>query len=221
MQPIRVMIADDHPVFRRGMRIVCQNQVDLEMVGEASNGQEALDMARRLKPDVILMDIHMPVMNGIQAAQQITSEQPETGIIILTVTRDDEHVFSAIKAGARGYLLKDSDETTLIQAIYAIQRGEALIDPNVAARVLDEFRRMSETQLQDEGLQQLSEVELQILRLLAQGKENSAIAQQLYLSEKTVVNRLSTIYQKLHVNNRTQAALYALRQGLAPLTPED
>jgi len=220
MVPIRLLIADDHPIFRRGLHFICQDHAELELVGEVENGREAVEMARQPKPDIILMDIHMPVLDGIQATQCITSELPTVGVIILTVARDDENVFSAIKAGARGYLLKGCEEEALFQAIQAVHAGEALIDPNIAARVLDEFRRLSEMPVQNSELQQLTETELDILRLVAQGEENGVIAQRLFLSEKTVVNRLTTIYQKLHVNNRTQAALYALRQGLVPLVPK-
>jgi DNA-binding NarL/FixJ family response regulator len=221
MSPVRILIVEDHPVFRRGIIHVIKGQSDLQVVGEAENGLEAVQMVSRLQPDVILMDIHMPVMDGIQATQQITSMLPGTGIIMLTVERDDDHVFSAIKAGARGYLLKETEESSLIAAIYAVARGEGLIDPTIAGRVLDEFRRLSDLHPPANSFQNLTELERAILKRLAQGEENHTIAQHLHLSEKTVVNRLTTIYQKLHVNNRTQAALYALRQGIASISTDE
>jgi DNA-binding NarL/FixJ family response regulator len=193
----------------------CDSDPELEVVGQAENGQEAVEMARRLKPDIVLMDINMPLLNGIQATRCISMEAPMIGVIMLTVIRDDEHIFEAIKSGARGYILKDVEEAELLQAIHAVQRGEGLIDPVIAARVLDEFRRVSQPSSEEQTLEQLTSIEMEILRRLAEGIDNSAIAQDLNISEKTVVNRLSTIYQKLHVNNRTQAALYALRKGWA------
>jgi NarL family two-component system response regulator LiaR len=213
MTTLRLLIADDHGLFRRGLRQACE-EADLVVAGEAQNGQEAVEMARLLKPDVILIDIHMPLLDGLSATRQIIQEQPDIGVIILTVFRDEEHVFEAIQAGARGYLMKDTDEEALVQAIQVVARGEALIEPVVAARVLSEFRRLSQARALSSE-EHLTTVEMDILRLLAQGEENPAIADRLGISEKTVINRLTTIYQKIHVNNRTQAALYALRQGWA------
>lgn len=215
MAATRVLICDDHHIFRLGLVRACESDPALEVVGQAGNGQEAVEMARRLKPEVILMDINMPGMNGIEATGCICRESPKIGVIILTVIRDDEHIFEAIKAGARGYVLKDVEEVELLAAIHAVRRGEGLIDPLIAARVLDEFRRISQPPTEEQALEQLTPVEMDILRRLAEGIDNSVIAQDLGISEKTVVNRLSTIYQKLHVNNRTQAALYALRKGWA------
>ncbi|MFM8321601.1 MAG: response regulator [Chloroflexota bacterium] len=216
---VHVIIAEDHPIFRRGLVQVCQDAPLIQVVGEAQNGADAVELALRLRPDVILMDIQMPVLDGIQATGRILAQAPQTGIIILTVSRTEEHIFSAIRAGARGYLLKDVEQEALVQAIYAVARGEALIDPNIAWRVLEEFKRMSESRPVAPELQQLTEVETDILKLVAQGEDNPAIARRLNISEKTVVNRLTTIYQKLHVNNRTQAAILALRQGIVGLHP--
>lgn len=215
MPAIRVLICDDHHIFRLGLVRACDSDERLKVVGEAENGQDAVEKARKLKPDVILMDVNMPVMDGIEATRYICMESPKVGVIMLTVIRDDEHIFEAIKAGARGYVLKDVDEGDLLNAIHAIARGEGLIDPVVAASVLAEFRRVSQPPSEEQAQEQLTPVEQEILRRLAEGIDNAEIALDLNISEKTVVNRLSTIYQKLHVNNRTQAALYALRKGWA------
>jgi len=224
MSPIRVLIADDHKLFRRGLRQVCELEGGFTVVGEAENGQQAVKLARSLQPDVILMDIGMPILNGVQATSAITAENPAVQVIVLTIYREDKYVFEAIQAGAQGYLLKDVEEDVLIKAVRTVHRGEALIDSHVAALVLEEFRRVSQAEsapVKIDEVEQLTKAEMTILRLVAQGADNHTIANQLSLAEKTVSNRLSYIYQKLHVNNRTQAALYALRQGLATLDPEE
>lgn len=212
--PIRVLLADDHTLFRQGVRQICELKGGFEVVGEAVNGTEAVDLACRLKPDVILMDIQMSELDGVQATRRIMGDNPQARVIILTMYRRDDYVFEAIKAGARGYLLKDVDWRDLIHAVRTVSEGQAILDPAMAVRVLDEFRRMGHGD--DEG-ESLSDGEMRVLMLLAQGLDNPAIATELSLAEKTVTNRLSNIYQKLHVNNRTQAALYALRQGWATL----
>lgn len=223
MQSIQVLIADDHQLFRRGLRIVCEDDGGFEVVGEAEDGREAVSMVRRLRPDVIMMDIHMPVMDGVQATRHIIEENPEARVIVLTVYRKDEYVFEAVKAGARGYLLKDVKEERLIEAVQAVHRGEALIDSHVAAKVLDEFRRVrwgiGGPEVDD--MEQLTEGELEVLQLVAQGKDNQIITKRMGLAEKTITNRLSRIYHKLQVNNRTEAALYALRRGWASLELEE
>jgi len=218
MPPIRVLIADDHRLFRQGLRQICETVGRLEVVGEAENGEEAVELARRLNPDVVLMDIRMPVRDGVEATRLITESVPSARIIILTMYRQDQYVFEAIKAGARGYLLKDIDEQELVDAVRAVHRGEALIDPGLAARLLEEFRRLSQG---TEVVEELTTAEMDVLRLVAQGLDNKSIALRLNLSERTVTNRLSEIYQKLHVANRTQAALLALRRGWASLEEEE
>jgi DNA-binding NarL/FixJ family response regulator len=218
---MRLLIADDHRLFRQGLRQICEVKGGFTVVGEAENGREAVELAVQLKPDVVLMDIQMPELDGVEATRLITLQLPETRVIILTMYRQDNYVFEAIKAGARGYLLKDVDGDDLLEAIRAVQRGEALINTAMAARVLDEFRRESQSLEDSDKVETLNAGEKDILILLAQGLDNSTIARQLLLSEKTITNRLSDIYSKLHVNNRTQAALYALRRGWARLMPED
>jgi DNA-binding NarL/FixJ family response regulator len=221
MLAIRILIADDHRLFRQGLRQICELKGGFEVVGEAANGQEAVDLARSLKPEVILMDIRMPKLDGVQATSLITKEHPESRVIILTMQREDRFVFDAIKAGARGYLLKDVDAEVLLDAIRSVHQGQALVDPLMAGKLLDEFRRLSDPGASDQDkLEQLTEGEMEVLGRVAQGADNKDIAKQLNLSESTVANRLRDIYQKLHVNNRTQAALYALRRGWASLDEE-
>jgi len=221
MPSIRVLIVDDHRIVRQGLRHVCERTGGFEVIGEAQNGQEAIKMVHQLRPDVILMDVNMPVLDGVQATRFIVEAEPAMRVIILTMYRQDRYVFEAIKAGARGYLLKDVDEQELVDAIRAVSRGEALINPSLAANLLDEFRRLSQTANEAGDTENLTQGEMDVLRLVAQGADNRTVAERLVLSERTVANRLSTIYEKLHVNNRTQAALVALRRGWAELEKEE
>ena len=219
-RPIRILIADDHTMVRQGLSQICDAEADMQVVGQAANGQEACDFASQVEPDAVIMDINMPVLDGVQATRYITKAQPNVGVIILTMYRQDQHVFEAIKAGARAYLLKDADSDELLRAIRAVAAGEALLDPTIAMKMMDEFRRLQGDPVGADGITQLSDRELAILRLVAQGLDNIEIGDRLGLSEKTIRNRLTTIFEKLHVNNRIQAALFALRQGLASLNDE-
>jgi DNA-binding NarL/FixJ family response regulator len=216
MLSIRVLIADDHRIVRQGLRHVCELG-GLTVVGEAEDGREAVKLARQLRPDVILMDINMPVLDGVQATHLIVEADPSVRVIILTMYWQDRYVFEAVKAGARGYLLKDIDEQDLVAAIRAVHQGDALINPSLAVKLLDEFRRLGQMADEAEDMEGLTQGEMEVLRLVAQGADNKAIAERLALSERTVANRLSSVYEKLHVNSRTQAALAALRHGWVTL----
>jgi two-component system, NarL family, response regulator LiaR len=214
MPPIRLLIADDHTVVRQGLRQLCEVLGGFTVVAEAENGAEAVKLARSMRPDVILMDIVMPDVDGVEAIRQIMRQNPAARIIAVTMYRREQYMLDAIRAGARGYLFKTVDSRTLISAIEAVHRGEYLIDPIIAARVLSELHMaLPEPSL----VEPLTESEMAVLRLVAQGVDNQDIAQALNYSVYTVANRLRTIYEKLHVTNRTQAALYALCQGWATL----
>ena len=212
--PIRILIADDHAVVREGLRALIEAKPDMELVGEAEDGVEAVLMARSLKPDVILLDLLMPRMDGIQAIGEIRQENPHARILILTSFAADDKVFPAIKAGALGYLLKDSSSQALIQAIREVYRGESSLHPTIARKLIRELLRPS-TAAPAENL--LTEREVAVLKLIAGGLSNQEIADTLVISQRTVSSHVSNILEKLHLANRTQAALYALREGLASL----
>lgn len=207
---IRIVIADDHSVVRQGLRMFLGLDPDLEVIGEAENGAEALKLARELKPDVVLMDMLMPVMDGIAATSAIRSELPETEVIALTSVLEDASVVGAVKAGAIGYLLKDTQADELCRAIKAAAAGQVQLSPQAAARLVREVRA-------PDSPQSLTEREIDVLRLLAAGKANKEIAMALTIGEKTVKTHVSNILMKLGVQSRTQAALYAAQIGLAPL----
>jgi DNA-binding NarL/FixJ family response regulator len=219
--PIRILFADDHVMVREALSQICNAEPDMKVVGQAADGRAACRQAASVKPDVVVMDINMPVLDGVQATGQITVANPDIGVIILTMYRQDQYVFEAIKAGARAYLLKDADSDELLRAIRTVAAGEALLDPVIAKKMIDEFRDLQNQSDSIERLTPLIEQELNVLRLVAHGFPNSEIGDRLGLSEKTVRNRLTVIFEKLHVNNRTQAALYALRQGLASLDEDN
>ena len=215
---IRVLVADDHAIVRKGIRALLATEPDIEVVGEAENGREAVTEAERLQPDVILMDLVMPEVDGIEAIRRITGRQPEARILVLTSFAADDKVFPAIKAGALGYLLKDSGPEELVQAIHQVYRGESSLHPTIARKLLHELSRPSERPPTPEPL---TEREVEVLRLVARGQSNQEIADQLVISEATVRTHMSNILGKLHLASRTQAALYALREGLASLDDVD
>lgn len=217
-ESIRVLIADDHAIVRKGIRALLTAQPDIEVVGEAENGEEAITEAERHRPDVILMDLVMPEVDGIAAIRRITAHQPEARILVLTSFAGDDKVFPAIKAGALGYLLKDSGPEELVQAIYQVYRGESSLHPAIARKVLQELSRSVE---QPATPKPLTEREVGVLRLVARGLSNQQIAEALVISEATVRNHVSNILSKLHLASRTQAVLYALREGLASLEDAD
>ena len=211
---IRVLVADDHAIVRKGIRALLATEPDIEVVGEAENGREAVTEVEKLRPDVILMDLVMPEVDGIEAIRRITARQPEARILVLTSFAADDKVFPAIKAGALGYLLKDSGPEELVQAIHQVYRGESSLHPTIARKLLQELSRPSERPPTPEPL---TEREVEVLRLVARGQSNQEIADQLVISEATVRTHVSNILGKLHLASRTQAALYALREGLASL----
>ncbi len=224
MNVIRLLIVDDQEIIRQGLSIILGHQPDIEVVGLAADGAEGLRLARELKPDVVLMDVKMPRMNGIQATGQITLSLPQTRVIILTTYDVDDWVFDCIRAGAIGYLLKDAPSDTLAEAVRGAVRGESQIDPSVARKVLDAFRRLDAPaqrppQEQDKlpPLERLTGREEQVLALLVEGLANKEIAARLTLSEGTIKNHVSNILSKLHANDRTQAVLTAIRRGLVEL----
>lgn len=210
MDAIRVLIVDDHQLFRRGVSSLLAGREDIEVVGEANNGAEAVERARELMPDVVLMDIKMPELDGIAATKQLKAEMPYVRIMMLTVSETDEDLFEAIKAGASGYLLKNVDPDHLVASVLQVQRGEVPIAPTMAAKILRELTTPSEAPIQS-----LTSRERQVLELLASGMANKEIAFTLKISENTVKNHLRNILEKLHLQNRVQAALYAVRMGLA------
>ncbi len=207
---ISVLLTDDHQVVRQGIRMVLDLDPELEVVGEASNGEEALRLARRLKPDVVLMDLVMPVMDGVEATGEIRRELPETEVVALTSVLEDASVTGAVKAGAIGYLLKNTGGDELRRAIKAAAAGQVQLAPEAAARLMREVRT-------PETPEALTERETEVLKLLARGQANKQIARSLYIGEKTVKTHVRNILIKLNVRSRTQAALYAARTGLVPL----
>ncbi len=214
---IRLLLVDDQALFREGLRTLLSIWDDLEVVGEAANGQEALETAVALTPDVILMDLRMPVMDGVAATRRLREIQPQSRVIVLTTFDDDEHVFDGLRAGAVGYLLKDVSSEKLVEAIRATARGDSFLQPSVAAKVLAEFSRMNQSQPtppSQQLVEPLSERELEILRIVAAGASNKEIAQQLFIAEGTVKNHVTNILGKLGVRDRTQAALKARDLGL-------
>lgn len=214
---IRVLVVDDHPVVRKGIKSLLVEEVGIQVVGEAVNGKEAIQQVENLDPDVILMDLVMPEMGGIEAIQRITTAHPEARILVMTSFAADDKVFPSIKAGALGYLLKDSDPEDLVRMIRQVYRGELSIYPTIARKVIQELSRPAQEPLTPEPL---TERELEILQLLAQGVENKEIARRLVLREATVRTHVSNILGKLQLANRVQATLYALRTGLAKLDEE-
>lgn len=209
---IRVLVADDHAIVRKGIIALLATEKDIQVAGEAGDGQTAVNQAGSLRPDVVLMDLVMPVMDGIQATQEITTRWPEIKVLVLTSFAADDKVFPAIKAGALGYLLKDSSPDHLLAAIHQVYRGEPSLEPSIARKVLHELVHPPTTKPTTDPL---TERELEVLRLVAQGGSNRDIAEQLVVAEWTVRTHVSNILSKLHLASRTQAALYALRTGIA------
>ncbi len=215
-EKIRILLTDDQAIVRKGIRALLATEPNFEVVGEAENGREAITLFAQLQSDVVLMDLQMPEMDGIQATQQITAQKPNARILVLTSFATDDKVFPAIKSGALGYLLKDSSPEELIRSIRQVYRGESSLHPVIARKVLQELSRPPAPE-ERPTTEPLTEREVEVLRLIARGMGNQQIADQLVISEATVRTHVSNILSKLHLASRTQAALYALQKGLASL----
>ncbi|HJV71450.1 response regulator transcription factor [Ideonella sp.] len=219
-QRIRVLIVDDQALVRRGLALMLSLEPDMEVLGEAGDGMEAVEMARRLRPDVVLMDLHMPRKGGVAATREITAALPQTRVLVLTTLEAEQSVFDALRAGALAYLLKDATEAEVLEGIRAVHRGESRLTPQVARKVLDQFRRLSELApkpqyrppVEDDPVASLNDKETKVLQLIAEGKSNKQIAGLLFLAEGTVKNYVSRIMEKLHAGSRTELAVMALRQ---------
>ncbi len=221
-EPIRVLLVDDHRLFREGVASLLERADDIVLAGEAATGEEAIRLADELLPDVVLMDLKMPGMGGIEATRAISHRSPHIGVIVLTMFEDDESVLAALKAGARGYVLKDADRGMLIRAIRAIAQGDVLLGAPIALRALEQFSQPSPHPVEVPSkrpltpflFEELTPRELEVLRLIAQGLRNREIAERLMISERTVGNHISNIFAKLQVNDRSQAIIRALNGGL-------
>jgi DNA-binding NarL/FixJ family response regulator len=214
VEAIKILIADDHPVVREGLISMLSREGDFKVVGEAKDGLEAVNKAKELSPDVVLMDLRMPEMDGVEAMRQIRPTMPGVKFIILTTYSDDDYIFSGIEAGARAYLLKDAPREDLFKAIRTVYRGESLIQPVVASKLLDRFSQLSRRTPSGE---ELSERELEVLCLMAKGAANKEISAELNIAQSTVKTHITNIFQKLGVNDRTEAVTQALKKGIIRL----
>jgi len=219
MDAVRVLVVDDHTLFRRGITAVLANQEGLEVVGEALDGLEAIEKTKEIAPDVVLMDLNMPRCSGLEAIQALQTEMPQVNVLVLTVSDKEADLFAAVKFGARGYILKNTEPEELIHAIFQIAQGGVIVSPLMATKLLTEFKDLS-TGVEREPIPgtdtDLSPREGEVLQLVAQGAPNKKIADSLFISENTVKTHLRNIMEKLHLANRSQAAAYAVRRGLVP-----
>ncbi len=213
MEPIRIFVADDHTLFRDGLRALFDSLDDIELVGEAANGEHAVSGAKETQPDVVLMDIQMPALNGIEATRQIVATSPHIGVIIVSMLEDDDSVFAAMRAGARGYVLKGADQEQMLRTIRSVAGGEALFGAGIAERLMSFFSNL-EPAGDPKAFPELTDREHEVLDLIAQGKNNTEIARQLEISQKTVRNHVSNIFNKLQVADRAQAIIRAREAGL-------
>jgi two-component system NarL family response regulator len=219
---IRVLIADDQALFRRGLYVVLGTEDNIEVVAEAENGEEAIAKAQELAPDVVLMDVRMPRVNGIDAARQISMDVPSTKILMLTVSDEEDDLYEAIKAGANGYLLKEISVEEVAEAIRAVVQGQSLISPSMASKLLNEFNMLAKKaeERQQFPAPALTGRELEVLKLVAKGMSNREIADELYISENTVKNHVRNILEKLHLHSRMEAVIYAVRERLLDIRDE-
>lgn len=217
MDVIRILIVDDHEMVRDGLAVMLSRQDDFSVVGEAQNGLEAVEKARELQPHVVLMDLRMPELNGVDAMRRIRDELPDLKFLVLTTYDTDEYIFDAIEAGAKGYLLKDASREELFRAVRAVHRGESLIEPGVQSRLLDRLAQLSRQATQSSSNDTLSGRETEVLQLMAHGSANKAIAAVLSISESTVKTHVSNIFQKLEVGQRTEAVTKAMSLGIIKL----
>ena len=220
MESIRVLLADDHTLFRQGIRTLLERMPGVEIVGDVATGEEAVALADGLVPDVVLMDIKMPGINGIEATSMMVRSNPHVGVILLTMLDDPEMVFAGMRAGARGYVLKEAEPDELMRAVEAASRGEVLLCPIIAAKVLEHMaHEQSLETVRELQLQEVTPRELEVLQLAAKGLSNKEIASRLNIAEKTAKNHIANIFSKLRVNDRTQAVLYAIQHGMVHLEP--
>ena len=210
---IKILIADDHLIIRQGLRLILETENDFELVGEASDGAEALNLSKNLKPDVVLMDLRMPHMDGLTAIEKLHIEEPEIAVVILTTFNEDELLYRGLQAGARGYLLKDTDRSTLFDTIRAAARGETLLKPEIIARVLSSVNHLASNSKSTVSVN-LTDRELEVLKAVAHGERSKEIAAQLGISERTVKAHLASIYNKLGVDSRAAAIAVAAKMGL-------
>lgn len=214
MKKIRVLIADDHAMLRQGLKQILELEEDIEVIAQASNGNEAISLAREKNPDVILMDINMPQTNGLQAISQLKTEKHPSKIIVLTLHEDREYLFKTLQMGAEGYVLKDAESNVLIEAIRSVYNGEPYIQQNMTKELVKELNRMATYDNIKNDENSLTTREIEVLKLIAEGMINKEIAKQLFISEKTVKNHVSNIFRKLNVSDRTQAAIYAFKHNI-------
>ena len=212
MSKIRIMIADDHSIVREGLKQLLELESDFEVVGQASNGVETIERVKELKPDVLLLDINMPIMNGIKALKKLKEDGIDTKVVILTIHEDREYLIETMQIGASGYILKDSDSASFFKAIRDANNGESYIQPKLAAELIKEFNRPRGSRIKKEN--ELTQREYEVIALIADGLNNKDIAERLFISEKTVKNHVSNIFRKINVSDRTQAAIYAYKNNI-------
>ena len=214
MKPVRILLADDHTVVRKGLRLLLESVPEFQVIADAANGRDAVSLAEQHRPDVVVMDVAMPILNGIEAARQITAKLPSTAIVFLSMHGDESYVLRALKAGARAYLLKDSAEYDLIQAVKAVSEGKAFFSPAISKMLVEDYMRQMQERGVEDSFELLTTREREVLQLLAEGKNNKDVASLLNLSLYTVETHRSNIFQKLNLHSQAELILYAIRKGV-------